>query len=354
MIGIIVPAITYLFTKVTQGMAADEMHIQLQSLNEQTMLRVHERLVAGRHLFQNDQSGVSFLNLVTAAAGGMSATTRSNFPILAGSKLALEQPIIGSGSFSPVTATRANFGNSLFFGTYDASQSMGSPYLPYFSPATISGASISYGSGQAATVVFDLYRFYYYYLTTVNPKSLRNVATYRLVEWQSIQYADLNEINDIGDPTLQTAAISWLATPGNVSPGNAAYAVTWAWDPTQTDPNKAFYTSTAASGVFTPFTPMTKIFEGVVNSLTRVSSGILSTGFFYGISPNSALWTASPVVVPQFGIAAASFPSGFEVGISGSSAGREVMIRSLLVAQGSAPKIIWNDQTMVHNVRDTW
>jgi hypothetical protein len=30
------------------------------------------------------------------------------------------------------------------------------------------------------------------------------------------------------------------------------------------------------------------------------------------------------------------------------------MLRELLVSQGAAPKIVWNDITVVDNVRDTW
>ncbi len=362
LIAIITPAITLLFTRVTQGMAADEMRLQLQALNEWTMLRLHERFVASRHLFQQNASGVSFLGPVTT---GMSATTKSQYPIMAGSLLGVTQPVTGTGSFSPVTAVAANFGNSVLMGVYDSAQTIGTKVYP--GSVTIYGTGVTYSTNNTpATVVIDLYRFYYYYLTTKNPRPLRNTSSYRLVEWQSIQFADFNEISDISDGKLKPAVIKWLATPGNVTSNinpmfkDTTYAITNAWDPTQQNPNSnatttaaAFYTL-STSGVATYVQTMNSIPEGAVTCLTKVSSGILSSGFRYGISPNSANWNGAPATVPKFAAANGNFPGGFEVGISGAGAGMQVLIRSLLAAQGSTPLPVWNDQSIISNVRDTW
>ena len=358
LIGIIVPSITALFTKLAQAMASDEMHLQLLTLNEQTQLRLHERLIAGRHLCQNNASGTAYLTKVTA---GLSSGTATNYPVLGGSKLPLVQPfapVPTPNTFSPVYATRANFGNCLLFAVYDFPQTFGNPMKKYAAPATIAGAGITYGAGGPATFIMNLYRFYYYYLTSANPKTIRGVATYRLMEWQSIQYADYNELADISDGTLRQEIINWLATAGNVNPGSSV-AVTCAWDPTASDPtSNAFYSLSAATSVASPINPGS-IAEAVVTPLTRITSGILSQGFSYGIGPNEAMFADSPADVPQYAVsgtsgAATQFPGGFEVGVSGNSAGRQVLIRSLLVAKGAAPRVSWNDQTMVHNMRDVW
>ncbi len=353
LIAIITPVMTMFFLKVSQGMAADEMHLQLQTLNEQTLLRLHERCVASRHMFQSDTSGISFLGPVTQA---MSASTKSNYPILQGTQLALTQPITGTGSFSPVTAVAANFGNSVLMGVYDSNQTIGIYVYP--APATVAtnaNVTVLNKDGVSVNEYIDLYRIYYYYLTPANPKTLRNTPAYRLVEWQSTQYADYNELYDLSlvDFTLFTNVIKWLTTKGDVAPQDTNYAINFAWDPTQQDPNQAFFTLSTVNGAVL-VNPMTTLSEGPVTALTRVSSGILSTGFFYGISPNSAGWNRAPATVPQFAIANGNFPGGFEVGISGTSAGMEVMLRSLLVAQGATPQIVWNDQTIVNSVRDTW
>ncbi len=353
LIAIITPAITYLFSKVSQGMAADEMHLQLQTLNEQTMLRIHERLVAGRHLFQADSSGLSYVSYVTL---GMSANTKALYPILAGTQLATDQPATGTGSFSPSLAVSQDFGNSILVGNYDTPQTFGTNIYNAPATATYSAANnyVTYGAangGGQATQVIDLYRFTYYYLTSDNPRTPHGVPTYGLVEWQSIQFADYNELANISDFTLEGNVITWLETPGNVSPTDKTYAVNFAWDPTATDPVTAFY---MLSGGTANSVPPQALTEGYVTYLTRTTSGLLSNGFFYGVSPNSSLWSSVPATVPEYAAASSSFPGGFEVGMSGNAAGVEVMIRSLLVAKGAAPKVVWNDQTMVNNVRDVW
>jgi type II secretory pathway pseudopilin PulG len=357
LIAIITPAITFLFSKATEGMASDEMHTQMTTLNTQTQLRLHERLVANRHFFQGGVSmGVSFLRPVTT---GMSSSTTLNYPILAGSVLPQQQP---SGSFSTSSATVTDFGNSLLFAAYDSPQTFGNQI--YTAPASIVSVggnpltfSSAYGQGAAVTVVIDLYRFYYYYLTSKNPRALRSTNSYQLIEWQSGQYADYNELGNISDSTLKKEVIGWLATPGNLSSTNSSYAVTWAYDPTQTDPNApAFYTMGTNGGITAVTNPA--LVEGYVQPITHVPSGILSTGFAYGIAPDSTFWNGAPVKVPLFNptpIASATpFPGGFEVGMEGTAAGEQILVRHVLVAQGAAPGVIYTDQTIVTNIRDTW
>jgi hypothetical protein len=200
-------------------------------------------------------------------------------------------------------------------------------------------------------VVIDIYRFYLYYLTPVNSHPLLGGGGgYRLVEWQSIQYADYNEIYDIADSTLQANVVKWLATAGKLCPTNSAYALSLGYDPTQETFSSAFYNLNASLSSAT----VNSITEAAVTVLTSGNSGILTGGFGYGVCPNSSVWGSAPVSVPEFGVASGNFPGGFEVGISGTGAGKTVMLRQLLVAKGAAPKIIWNDQSFVTNVRDTW
>lgn len=345
LIAIVTPAITYLFVKMSQGMAGDEMRNQLQSLNSQTQLRIHERIEGTRHLMQGDSSGASFLAAVTL---GMAASTKTNYPILAGSKLAVAQPpvTVGSASLSPGTAVAADFGNSLLYGAYDSPQSIAN--VSYPAPITAYASSITYSGGankgMPATLVIDLYRFYYYYLTTSNTHPIPNVTTYRLVEWQSIQYADYFEINAFNDNVLQTNVIKWLVTQKSI---------TNAWDPTQSMPVSAFYTLDN-NGNANNVTAAVTIQEAQALILTHVSSGILSNGFGYGIAPNSANWPSATATVPLFAVANGNFPGGFEVGITGNATGRSVLTRLVVSAKGASPMVISNDVTMVHNVRDLW
>ena len=345
LIAIITPAITYLFTKATQGMAADEMHGQMQKLNELTMSRLHDRLALSKHFFPGNGSGVSFLAKLQLSS--VPAT-------LLNSKLAQAQTTTSGTpeSLSPTSAASTLFGDSLLFGAYDIPATIGNKV--YTAPATVTGAGVSYSDGTPATMVIDLYRFYYYYLSTNNDKGLSDVSSYRLVEWRSVQYADYYEIQDLltGDAGLNQGVIKWLATPGNVCPANPSYAVTLAWDHTQNDPSLAFY-KLSIGGTTTLLSPQT-IVQSDWSYLTHISSGILGGGFKYGISGNTAGWKAAPATVPLYGTGTAPFPGGFEVGMTGTSSGVQILMRMLLVAEGASPRVVYNDMTSINNIRDIW
>ncbi len=348
LIAIITPSMTYLFTKVEQGMAADEMHTQLQKLNEATFLRVHDRLLTSRRFFQNDSSGVSFLGRMVRGASAP--------PTLVNSHLAKVQN--NSGSFSPVTATSGDFGNSMFFVGYDTPTTINN--LGYNAPVTVKGGTVNYGASNGsgpATIIIDVYRFYYFYLTaTSSPVSLVkgsfSLPLYRLVEWRSVQFADFYQLDGMTDGTLKTNVVTWLATAANF-PGSAP--VTLAWDHTQTDPALAFYSLDTAGNI--NFQGSQNINEASWANISKSSSGILTGGFNYGISGNVTGGGELPteVKVPMYAAANSPYPGGFEVGLSGGSGiGKQVLFRSLLLAKGGSPRVVLNDNTSIVNIRDVW
>src|SRR5581483_10008686 len=299
LIGIITPAMTLLFMKVSQGFAADEMHTQLKTLNEQTLLRIHDRLLGSRHMYQDDanHSGVSFI-----AAVSLTGTAPA---VLAGSRPSDSQPstIV---SLSPNSGSLpASFGNSLFFAAYDTPQTValaGGGATTFSAPITVSGANVTYSiyaGSLPATVIVDVYRFFYYYLTQTNAKKIPGVNTYNLIEWQSIQYADWYEINNTytQDGGLGQAVVNYLTKTGPANfPGGP---ITMALDTSQVVPSTAFYQ--LANGSY-PASPVANpvITQYTWTNLTRVSSGLLSNGFNYGISGNTANWGAAPLKVPLF------------------------------------------------------
>lgn len=367
-IGIITPAITFLFTKMTQGMAADEMRNQMVTLNENSLLRIHERVLSSRHMCQGDANGATYQAAVVA---GMSAQTLANYPILAGSLLPLTQP---SGSFSPASpAIAADFGNSLLFGAYDSPEVLyaawgGPPKVNYIAPVTIytsPSLAINYTNGLPATMVIDLYRFYYYYLTAPAAHN-RPVTCYKLIEWQSVQYADYNELEGITDATLKTAVLTYLTTAAGFPnsstippyPPPIPANITNAWDPTQGTAAAGFYTVTAGGIAALGAGNAAVIPEAQCLPVTRINSGILSSGYTYGVCPNTISWKNCPLTVPKFNPWPAStavlFPGGFETGLSGSTLGMELLVRSAIVAKGATPLPITNDSSIISNVRDVW
>ncbi|HJT23343.1 MAG TPA: prepilin-type N-terminal cleavage/methylation domain-containing protein [bacterium] len=336
-LAIIMPAMVLLLTKTRQSFSADEMHMQLKACNEQTINRVHLSLASNRHIFEGDAAGVSFLGRVQLMAGTPPVLTGSKLPILMSSTTGSLSP--NSTGFLP-----ANIGNSIFFLAYDAPQT----YLPGAGkPASITTAPATLiannSSAAPQTVIIDLYRFYYYYLSTTNPHSASSFPSYGLVEWQSIQYADYGQVSGISDSTLMA----------NVSQGLMNQGVSFVVDPTAGAPASLFYD--LQSGAYPTSDTARSITQYRYTVFRTPGNGILSGGFWYGISPNSSLWTqqtAAPAKVPLYASASSAFPGGFEVGLSGPNAGREVLLRSVLVAKGSAPKVEVDDMNTVVEARD--
>jgi prepilin-type N-terminal cleavage/methylation domain-containing protein len=337
-LALITPAITIFFSKVSQGYAADEMHTLLKKNNQDSLNRLHNRLASNKRIFQNDAVGVSFLSTVGLTGGAPS--------VLGGSHL----PLVQAGSLSPAAGGVATlYGNCLFFTTFDIPQSVaqGSPATFRVYPAPASLLNLTDSSSNPHNLYIDLYRFYYYYLTTTNAHAVRGVPTYALTEWQSVQYADYGEMSGITDPTLQKQAVTALNSMG----------VTLAFDASQTVVGTAFYSVTVSGATVMPAlgTPVT-IQQFQWKNLTYVEGGVLTSGGFrYGIACNSYQWPdLTGVRIPQFGVTNVSYPGGFEVGLGGTPAGREVLVRSVLAAKGASPKVETNDIVISTNARDVW
>jgi len=350
LIGLIVPALTSLFMYCYQGMAAAEMHLSLKALNEQTMLHLHERMNSTKHMFQNNSAsgGLSFIGRIQMG----SAPTSVSF-----SKMPQSQNGT-TVTFSPAAgAVSSDFGDCLFYAAYDTSQTIGG--VNYVAPVTVVGAGVTDSSGKAVTMNLDVYRFYFDYLTTTGDmKPLSKMTSFWLIEWQSVQFVDAFELEDINstDSVLYGNVIKWLTTGSNFPSG---LPVTLAWDPSQTQmTNGSSYAFYTLSGSTMTGSAAQSILAQSWTPLSRTSTGLVSP-FDYGISGNYSNLAGDPPApnVPMFcppTSTANAFPGGFEVGLEGANSGMQVMIRSLLVAQGNSRSIIWDNQISVSNCRDVW
>ena len=359
LIAIITPAITFLFAKVSQGMAADEMHSAMQAGNQTMLNRIHVRMGGSKHFFFGDQSGVSFVSRLdfSTAPATVAGTTLPQ----------LQAPVSGVFSLSVSWSgfSRADVGNALLFAAYDTPETItkpvahATPIIYLNSPMTVNCAGVTDQYGTTKTIIIDLYRFYYYYLTKTGVKNLYDGQDYNLIEWQSIRYADYFQIQDYGsaggggDNTLEANIMACLASQG----------ISIAYDPSQSDPSQAFVSFGGAVGYGgSPGSAVTltnyTILNETTTNLTRVTAGILTNGFRYGVSPNTINWKNCPVQIPLYATVMAAgteFPNGFEVATGGNSSGREVMIRSVWVAEGASnPRAVYNDINMVDYIRDIW
>jgi type II secretory pathway pseudopilin PulG len=349
MIGLIVPALTSLFIYSYQGMAAAEMHLSLKALNENIMLHMHERMNSVKHMFQNNTAsgGLSFIGQIQMGSAPASVSFS-------------QMPIVQNGTtitFSPnAGAVSTSFGDCLFYAAYDVPQTING--VAYTAPITVTG--VTDNAGNSVTVNLDVYRFYFDYLSSAGDlKPIAGMTTYWLIEWQSIQFVDAFELEDMNstDATLEKNVMSWLANGANFPNG---LPMTLAWDPSQSSMVDAFYGLTAGTTINPAnYLPTSRaISMQSWTPLTRTNTGLVSN-FNYGISGNymNLAGDPPPPNVPQFcppTTTANAFPGGFEVGLEGANAGMQVMIRSLLLAKGNYKNLIWDNQIAVNSCRDVW
>lgn len=308
-IGIIIPALLSLIVMLTNGFSAYEASTQLRVTNQSTLNRIHLRLGSCKRIFQNLSADTAYLNQLVLTGCP---------PVLSGSALPVIQSS-GTLAYGTPDFVSADVGNSLFFANYEGMDIITS----------------------TVTTRIDTFRFNYYYLTTQNPKSIKARPSYALVEWRSIAYADMLQIETYPAAT-QTLLIRQLYKDG----------YQYGWDTSQTNVTSAFWSFNSngtASSIVSPAIPMYKY-----TILTTMLTGIIIGGYKYGISPNSSGWPSAPKTVPEYALASGNFPSGFEVAIAGNSSGREVLIRSVLVAQGNFKNIVGDDLEEITSARDLW
>jgi hypothetical protein len=349
-IGLIVPALTTLFLYCYQGLSSAEMHLSLKTLNENIMLHMHERMNSSKHMFTSNVN-----------SGGPSIIGQIKMGSAPASVSFSEMPQAQNGAtitFSPAAgAVSSDFGDCLFYAAYDSSQTIGG--VNYVAPVTVVGATVVDTSGKPVTMNLDVYRFYFDYLSTAGDmKPLTRETSFWLIEWQSVQFVDAFELEDIGstDGTLEQNVIKWLTTGSNFPSGQP---LTLAWDPSQTAMTSgssfAFYQLSGTSMTGSATQPISM---QSWTPLTHTNTGLISN-FQYGISGNYSNLNGDPPQpnVPMYcppTTVANAFPGGFEVGLEGAGQGMQVLIRSLLVAQGNSKQIIWDNETSTSSVRDVW
>jgi hypothetical protein len=310
-VGIITPMVLSLLMTVLKGFTGYEAAVQLRKNNQASINRIYLRLGSCKRMFENE---------TVAANNYLTRISLTGYPtLLAGSKL----PTIsetGVLNIDSPTFVSANVGNSMFFVSNDSSSVL----------------------SDTGTVRIDLFRFNYYYLTSDNPHPLYDRESYLLVEWRSIQYADYNGLVRITTAAVQQSAVKELVASG----------INYAWDSSAVATNAAFYNLTTGGAMVS--VPAYTIENYKCTTLTSLLTGIVMGGYKYGISANSAGWAKAPKTVPKFATANVKFPGGFETAVVGHSSGRQVLMRTVLVAQGNMPSIIGDDILLITSVRDLW
>ena len=318
LLAIVVPGLTVLLSTIFKGYSSYEAASGLKKNNQESINRIYLTLMETKRLFQGTAADNAFLAKVSLGADAPTVLSGSKLPLIE------ESGTLFQGTTNFVTA---GVGNCLFFANNSPTQIL---------------QNVADSLGSTNTVRIDIYQFTYYYLSSQNSMTIRERQSYSLVEWTSISYADYDQINAIVNSTLKSNTVKKLLAAG----------VSFAWDSSETNAANAFF-NLNANGTMT-LSASHSIQRQRVFNLTRIMTGVLGSTYKYGVSPNSAGWPRAPAPVPRYASASGNFPGGLEVCIVGSSMGREVLVRFVVVAQGAMSKILGNDQTIICNVHDVW
>lgn len=310
--AIVFPILTMLVASTGKGFTNYEAASSMKQLNQTALNRIYLRLGRSKRLFENDTYGRGLLNRMLTT--GMPA-------VLGGSKMPTVEE---AGSLSPDASNyvRASFGNRLFF-----------VYLSESKEIAISGSD---------NWRVDLYKFANYYLTSSGAQQINGIQAYNLLELESGQYADCKQITAL----TNNSSVRQLNTNLLAAGINTCYQTD------STDYTLAFSSINAAGTISSVSAHKINVAKSRV--LSTVNTGIMGRAYNYGISPNTNVWTGAQVTVPIYGSAASAFPGGFEVGIVGGANGRQVLVRSVAVAQGEKNALVFNDMIIVSSARDIW
>jgi len=324
--AIILPSILLMFNQTNRGFSGYEATSSLKTANENTVNRMYLRLGRCKRIFQNDSMGASMLsNLVMSGA-----------PVaMSGSQL----PIINqAGSLSPgaTNYVAADFGNSLLM-AYNSDT------------AVLNNVSTSASTTSTCTVRVDLYKFAYYYLTATKSPVISGKQTYKATEWESAAYADCGQLTAISTSRKISQAIIATYNTG----------VSYCWNSSATAYNVSFsslvVTGSGSSMVGSiASAPAHKVQQNSVKTLTKVMMGIMGSAYQYGVAPNTADMSGIFHPVPRFATVSGAYPGGFEVGVVGPTAGRKVLVRSVLYATGAMNHPITDEKLIIAVARDIW
>lgn len=320
--AIIIPILAVVFMGANKSFTGYEAINSLKKMNQETVNRMYLRLGRSKRLFENSTDNLTYLNKLNMT-GMPAAMSDSKLPTIEETGTLAE----GTTDFHP-----ASFGNSLLLAYNDKT-------------IQLDGIKETATSTTTVSVRIDSYKFAYYYLTEQDSPKILGKQTYKATEWQSIPYAECNQIINISSATKKSNVIIALVDKG----------INYCWDSSKSSSTVAFssFTISGTTGSLTTATGHTIINEKY-QILTKAITGIMRGGYQYGMSPNQSDWGSSTKVVPRFATASGNFPGGLEIGIVGASAARQVLVRSVMVAHGNSMATTGSELMVVVSSRDIW
>ncbi len=278
---------------------------QLTTWGQQSVDDINLDLTQARLIYQNDALGQAYLNVLAATV----------FLPLANSALPLINP---AGKFEPDTAVSYT-GNDLLF-------------IKEFAPITT-----DMGAGDIRRI--DRYCLIHYYLNE-SPDAIGNKSTsLRLIRWESIPYADYNQVIAVTDPVSRSNIVMDLWDAG----------ITYLWTP-RNMPDNAFYPIDIGGNIWALDSWYTIQTDSVQPVIASLGHGFASVAW----NNDTTFW--APDTVPEFGIASAvgkGFPHGLEIQVIGPTSARQILIRLVLAYVASSQEnIASNESTTIATMHE--
>jgi len=309
-------AVAPMFNVAQQGFTTSEAKISLRTESQKVINKIGHQLAESKRLFENTPASKAFLDRVQLTSPSTSLLG-SRLPVL--EETASLSP--GSSLFVPTSV-----GNSLFFASRIEPKDL----------------TILNSSAVNVTVRIDHYVFNYYFLGVDNSQEIGGQSKINLWEWHSVEYTDYTQMNGISDSTKRENAVQLLISSG----------VTHAFDPSATDVDSAFYTLETDGSISGDSAHA--IVQDTASEMVDILTGMMGSGFKYGVSPNTGGTFTHLYTVPEFATASDNFPSGFEVVAVGPNSTRQIFLRLVLVSEGAFKGYISNGTTLLVTARDLW
>jgi hypothetical protein len=205
-------------------------------------------------------------------------------------------------------------------------------------------------------VRIDLYRFMYYYLSKNGTAAIGSQPEIlELYRWQSVPFADynqLNQLNELGDSGATLSAT--LTALRTADPASGRPAVEVAWNPDE-DADDAFYEFSGGSLPASPNGSYEIAMEDGSIAIRNLNAPRIGGDMIYSVAYNTDPDFELSDQVPVFAEASHNqdgFPHGFEVMIGGPTGGRRVMIRLVLAADAGHARLVSRENVVLINARD--
>lgn len=297
-LAFVITAMYQLILTTTMLSLHSQAWADLLQWSQRAINRMSNEVSTMRRLYGDDATGNAYLAALSAPTA---------FPRITGDRLPLP---VTAGTFRRDTGGNEQTGNCLLFCRERT------PFTAVL------------GSGETRRI--SVYSLVMYYLSPVNRALGPYARSLVLSRWESVEFADYDELTGLeGGEDVEVAMLV-----------QAQRGIRTLWKVSEPAPSAAFFDLTLLLGTELDVESTAPVMPAYRPEEWTNTKVIENLGFgFAGVAwnRNGSLWLSEPV--PEFGLASFAgdgFPNGFEVQVIGSTGARTIFMR-LVVVEFVAP-----------------